>query len=72
MYLTYTIIIVGLLKPECYSIFTDTMDYDKIVAHLGDFGRYQKFLYLLICLAVIFDGMFTVMPAIVLATPKHR
>ncbi|XP_021380014.1 organic cation transporter protein-like isoform X2 [Mizuhopecten yessoensis] len=48
------------------------MDFDKLVERLGDFGRYQKFLYFLVCLAVIFDGIFTIMPAIVLAEPNHR
>lgn len=29
------------------------MGYDEVLAHLGDFGRYQKRIYLLVCLPAI-------------------
>ncbi|OWF45915.1 Organic cation transporter protein [Mizuhopecten yessoensis] len=48
------------------------MDFDKILTHLGDFGRYQKFLYFLVCLPAVFTGIFAVISAIILATPDHR
>ncbi|XP_033741879.1 organic cation transporter protein-like [Pecten maximus] len=48
------------------------MDFDKIVTRFGAFGRYQKWLYFLVCLASVFSGIFTVISAILLAAPDHR
>ncbi|XP_060081314.1 organic cation transporter protein-like [Ylistrum balloti] len=48
------------------------MDFDQITTHLGAFGRYQKFMYCLICIASVFSGIFTVISAIILAVPEHR
>lgn len=48
------------------------MDFDAITTQLGEFGRYQKFLYLLVCLTAAIVGLFAVMGGIILATPEHR
>ncbi|XP_060072925.1 organic cation transporter protein-like [Ylistrum balloti] len=48
------------------------MDFDAILEKLGDFGRYQKWLYSLICISSAFVGLFAVISAILLGTPEHR
>ncbi|XP_060068380.1 organic cation transporter protein-like [Ylistrum balloti] len=48
------------------------MDFDEITKKLGEFGRYQKFLYLLVCLTAAIVGLFAVMGGIILASPEHR
>ncbi|XP_069129239.1 organic cation transporter protein-like isoform X2 [Argopecten irradians] len=48
------------------------MNFDKVIASLGAFGRYQKYIYFLVCLASVFSGLFTVISAVLLAVPQHR
>ncbi|KAK3086309.1 hypothetical protein FSP39_016703 [Pinctada imbricata] len=48
------------------------MKFDDILVKLGEFGYYQKRLYLLICIAGISSGCFMMLPVFLNATPKHR
>lgn len=48
------------------------MHYDDAFRHIGEFGRYQKFLYLLICLPQMFSGIQTFLPVFILHVPDHR
>lgn len=48
------------------------MKLDEILLELGEFGRYQKRLYSLLCLPAMSVGCFMVMVVIVLYTPRHR
>ncbi|XP_071133797.1 organic cation transporter protein-like [Mytilus edulis] len=48
------------------------MYYDDTFRHVGEFGRYQKFLYFLICLPQIFSGIQTFLPVFILHVPDHR
>lgn len=48
------------------------MRLDKAMAHIGEFGRYQKWVYFLVCLPGINSAVFMVMGAFLLGTPAHR
>ena len=56
-----------------HTIYIDSiMHYDDAFRHIGEFGRYQKFLYLLICLPQMFSGIQTFLPVFILHVPDHR
>ncbi|XP_067674869.1 organic cation transporter protein-like [Haliotis asinina] len=48
------------------------MKFDEVLAHLGDFGWYQKRLYLLICIPSFFGSMQSLAVLFLLDTPGHR
>ena len=48
------------------------MDYDDILKTVGEFGKYQKIKYLLVCSVAIFCAMQGFMSVFTLSTPKHR
>lgn len=48
------------------------MKFDDILYHLGEFGRYQKRLYILLCLPAISVGSFMMGLVLIMETPKHR
>ncbi|XP_048771493.2 organic cation transporter protein-like [Ostrea edulis] len=48
------------------------MKFDDILYSLGEFGRYQKRLYLLLCLPAISVGCFMMGLVLTMETPKHR
>lgn len=48
------------------------MRLDTVLAHIGEFGRYQKWLYFLVSLPSINSAVFMVMGAFLLGTPGHR
>lgn len=48
------------------------MYYDDTFRHVGEFGKYQKFLYFLICLPQMFSGIQTFLPVFILHVPDHR
>lgn len=49
------------------------LDLDKLLSgHIGEFGRYQKFIYLLVCLPAIFTAIFSLASVFTIATPLHR
>lgn len=48
------------------------MKFDDILFHLGEFGRYQKRLYILLCLPAISVGGFMMGLVLTMETPKHR
>ena len=48
------------------------MKFDDILFHLGEFGRYQKRLYVLLCLPAISVGSFMMGLVLIMETPKHR
>lgn len=48
------------------------MKFDDILYHLGEFGRYQKRLYILLCLPAISVGGFMMGLVLTMETPKHR
>ncbi|XP_063404776.1 organic cation transporter protein-like [Mytilus trossulus] len=48
------------------------MKFDDILKHIGEFGYYQKRLYLLLCLPAISTGCFMMMLIFVMHAPDHR
>ncbi|XP_060567474.1 organic cation transporter protein-like isoform X4 [Ruditapes philippinarum] len=48
------------------------MKYNELSILLGEFGKYQKYIYGLICVPGIYFGMQTLAAVFVLATPSHR
>ncbi|KAL4232572.1 hypothetical protein ACF0H5_007262 [Mactra antiquata] len=48
------------------------MKFDDITLMLGEFGKYQKILYYLVCLTGIFTGMQMLSSVFTLAIPDHR
>jgi OCT family organic cation transporter-like MFS transporter 4/5 len=48
------------------------MKFDEILLHLGEFGKYQKLLYLILCFPEINAGIFMVISVVLLGIPKHR
>ncbi|XP_050391448.1 organic cation transporter protein [Patella vulgata] len=48
------------------------MKFDDILEHLGDFGPYQKRLYLLVCLPSIIIACQVLLPVFILDIPAHR
>jgi len=48
------------------------MKFDDILRELGEFGFYQKRLYLLLCIPAISVGSFMMGNIILLYTPEHR
>ncbi|KAL5011132.1 hypothetical protein ScPMuIL_013437 [Solemya velum] len=48
------------------------MKFDEITTHLGQFGKYQKRLYFIICLSYISCGIQMFGSVFILAVPNHR
>lgn len=48
------------------------MGYDEVLAHLGEFGRYQKRIYLLVCLPAISCAFHKLVNVFLMAKPDHR
>ena len=48
------------------------MKFDDVLTVLGDFGRYQKVVFVALCLPIVLVGMQILSPVFTLATPKHR
>ncbi|ALC47005.1 Orct [Drosophila busckii] len=48
------------------------MGYDDVITHLGEFGRYQKRIYLLLCLPAIVCAFHKLAGVFLLARPEHR
>lgn len=49
------------------------MKFDDILQnYVGEFGPYQKRIYVLVCLPAIAAAIFTMIPVFLLATPDHR
>lgn len=48
------------------------MGYDEVLAHLGDFGRYQKRIYLLVCLPALSCAFHKLASVFIMAKPDHR
>ncbi|XP_046328503.2 organic cation transporter protein-like [Haliotis rufescens] len=46
--------------------------FDEILSHLGEFGRYQKLVYFLLCLSAISCGIRMVLSVFIQKTPAHR
>ncbi|GIX86207.1 hypothetical protein CEXT_725111 [Caerostris extrusa] len=48
------------------------MNYTKILEYLGHFGRFQGFVYFLICIVQIFVGSHMLANVFLMGEPKHR
>lgn len=48
------------------------MAYDDVLLHLGEFGKYQKRIYLLLCLTVIPCAFHKLAGVFLGAVPNHR
>lgn len=48
------------------------MDFDEILKQIGEFGRYQRLNYLLICLPVLFAAANSLSYVFTAGTPKYR
>ena len=48
------------------------MKFDDILLKYGEFGRYQKRFYFLLCMAGISNGCLMLIPIFLTATPQHR
>ncbi|WAR08263.1 ORCT-like protein [Mya arenaria] len=60
------------LPYDCGSYNTCKMKFDDITVLLGEFGKYQKILYFLVCLPAIFTSMQMLSSVFTLAIPDHR
>ncbi|XP_033740111.1 organic cation transporter protein-like [Pecten maximus] len=49
-----------------------SVHFDETLRNIGEFGSYQKRIYFLLCLLIIFIGMSDVINAFLLYTPRHR
>lgn len=49
-----------------------SMDFDEILAQIGEFGRYQRVNYLLICLPVLFAAANSLSYVFTAGIPKYR
>ena len=48
------------------------MKSDDVLSVLGDFGTYQKFVFVALCLPTALIAMQYMSPIFILATPNHR
>ncbi|XP_046363834.2 organic cation transporter protein-like [Haliotis rufescens] len=48
------------------------MKFDDILIHVGEFGSYQRRMYVLVCIPAIFTAIQTMVPVFILDIPKHR
>ena len=48
------------------------MNFDEVLVKIGEFGRYQRKLYILFCLNDINTGCFMVASVFLLGVPDHR
>lgn len=48
------------------------MDFDELLVKLGEFGKYQKQLYILLCIPGISCGIFMVISVFLMGEPIHR
>lgn len=48
------------------------MTYDRALRQVGEFGRYQRRIYLLLCLPIFTSAMQVMVTVFILGTPKHR
>lgn len=48
------------------------MDFDKVLEEIGEFGRFQKINYLLICLPVIFGAAHNLSYLFTAGVPNYR
>lgn len=48
------------------------MDFDEILEHIGEFGNYQRVLYLAVCVAAMYSAIHMLANVFVMGTPKHR
>ena len=46
--------------------------FEEILQRVGEFGRYQKFVYILVCLLAVVSGINTIISVFLLAIPDHR
>ena len=50
----------------------DAVTYDDVLGLLGEFGRYQKWICLLLCIPAVSSGMQILLTVFTLAMPDHR
>jgi OCT family organic cation transporter-like MFS transporter 4/5 len=48
------------------------MKFDDVLIKIGEFGTYQKVLYVVVCLPAINCGIFMLISVFALGVPKHR
>ncbi|XP_067675131.1 organic cation transporter protein-like [Haliotis asinina] len=48
------------------------MKFDDILTHVGEFGPYQRRMYVLVCVPAIFAAIQAMVPLFLLDIPKHR
>lgn len=48
------------------------VDFDRVLNHVGEFGRYQKLFFLLLCLPAIICSYFSLMSTFLTITPSFR
>ncbi|XP_023932923.1 organic cation transporter protein-like [Lingula anatina] len=51
---------------------TSAMEFDDVLRHLGEFGRYQRRVYALLCLPAIFVALQVMSAVFFHQTPEHR
>jgi OCT family organic cation transporter-like MFS transporter 4/5 len=51
---------------------TTRVDLDRLLEDIGAFGRYQKFIYLLICITAVFPAAATLHTVFTAAVPDYR
>lgn len=64
--------ICSLILYVIYRLHPPTMKFDDILVRVGEFGFYQKRLYLILCIPAINVGCYMMMLVYTMHTPDHR
>lgn len=64
--------ICPLILYVIYRLHPPTMKFDDILVRVGEFGFYQKRLYLILCIPAINVGCYMMMLVYTMHTPDHR
>lgn len=59
-------------KVEIVSLPTLTMNFDELISTIGGFGKYQKLLYIWICLPQVLLSLHMMVSIFTEATPPHQ
>ena len=69
--LDWRVILVESYRTDPWPRLESTMRYDDILRYLGDFGRYQKYMYFTICLLAIPCAWHSLGNTFLSAQPEH-
>ena len=55
-----------------HEYFFSKMKFDDVLSIIGDFGTYQRVIFTVLCLPLVFMAMQYMAPVFVMGTPDHR